>query len=80
MAEMYVNACYAAFSDLCVSANKQAIYHSTNNHVYNWHTVSANVLLGKYSCCFPLDKYLAGHCDNIKTCTFDHSHYSVTRH
>ena len=42
--------------DLYVPTNKQAIYHCTQNHVYNFHSVSTNVLLGKYCYCVHLSK------------------------
>jgi hypothetical protein len=65
LAEMFLYVCQAAFPRLVRSTNMQAIYNCIKNHVYNCHTVSMIVLLGKYSYCAPRDKCLAGYCHSI---------------
>jgi hypothetical protein len=54
MLEMYLRAFYAAYPDLCVWTNKQAIYHCTKNHVYNRQNVSTNVLVANILTVFHL--------------------------
>jgi hypothetical protein len=52
--KMYLTADYAAFPDMYVSKNKQAMYHYTKNDVYNRKIISSKVLVANICIVFHL--------------------------